>query len=338
MVSTRSRLATTIADASIVEPLQKKTRKSPVKGVLLPGKVPTLERKVTDLENHLSHIEVPVDFELPANFVEKHTPAFIDGVKYILKVDSTLYRPIVCKDFPLFSKNPVIKLAYPDDPILGYWYSLVSLIISQQVSGAAAKSIESKFRTLYDGDPTPSATLKLSFEQLRGAGLLNKKVEYVQSLSEHFSNPENELAKLSFYEESLEEKIIEEMVKLKGIGPWSAKMFLVFTLGKINVFAHDDLGVARGAYRYLLRRSALLDRVKREVKLSEDLLRQLQKKSKFAASKGKRDWTPHHDVYVQQLGKFFEPYQTIVMLVLWRLSATNTDVLEGTNESNKNQN
>ncbi|CAK7894544.1 DNA-3-methyladenine glycosylase [[Candida] anglica] len=339
---TRSKSSTPSMEISRVEKVEvetltkvgKITKKKTV------AKVVTTTKPKGDVEDALAHISVPVDLQLPESFRKFHHDDFLDGVKHIVSVDPKLYPVVVYKDFPLFAREGsgrVKSKPYGDDVILSYWYSLVSSVISQQVSGAAALSIENKFRQLFaPNEPLPKDVLLKTHEELRGAGLSNKKVEYVQHLSEHFSNVENKLAQPEFYQTATDEEIAEELVNLKGIGPWSAKMFLVFTLQRLNVFAHDDLGVARGAYRYLVKRQHILEEIKQQVKASEDLTKLLAKRSKFATSKGKRDWTPYHDVYIKQLGERFEPYSSIMMLLLWRLSSTNVDVLEGS--SNKNEN
>lgn len=297
-----------------------------------------------ELEDALGHIVVPKDLSLPKEFAEFHSPEFINGVNHIIKTDPTLYPVIVYKNFPLYAVAGSTDSKVPQteaDILQLYWYALISGIISQQVSGAAALSIENKFNMLFGPEGTKNATpelvLQKTHEELRGAGLSNKKVEYVQNISEHFINPkDNKLARLEFYKNSSDEEISEELILLKGIGPWSIKMFLTFTLNRFNVFAFDDLGVARGSYRYLNRRKSLLEKIKKEVKKDEALTKLLSKRSKFAASKGKRDWTPYHDVYIAKLGEEFKPYQLIMMMLLWRLSSTNVDVLAGTTGKNPN--
>lgn len=235
---------------------------------------------------------VPSDLSLPMPFTEYHNKEFITGVHHILSIDPSLYPVIVFKNFPHFRANGTVDESKTESQILEqYWYSLISSIISQQVSGAAAASIERKFNILFDPLPraTPALVLTKSHDELRGAGLSNKKVEYVQHISEHFvDSSTNKLAQLEFYKTSTDEEIMEELVSLKGIGPWSAKMFMTFTLKRYNIFAHDDLGVARGAYRYLNRRKHILDKIILDTKQDEALLKLLSKKSKFASSKGKR--------------------------------------------------
>lgn len=272
-------------------------------------------------------VDVPADLLLPSEFVDSHEPEFVDGVRHILKKDPTLYPCIVFQNFRAFAKREP-KEETDDEIILRYWYSLISSVIGQQVSGHAAKAIEGRFRELFLESPTPKETLEKTTEQLRGAGLLGMKAKYVVSISEAFSSPESKLVSVDFYNSSTKEEIISELVQLKGIGEWSAKMFSIFTLKELDIFAYDDLGVARGVARYLENRPQLLKDVKEGVDAVEKLKNGLKKKGKFQTKSSKRDWTPLHDEYVKFLGHMFAPYQLVVMLIMWRLASTNVEILE----------
>lgn len=306
--------------------------KTPVTPVTSKAKSPRkTPAKRVDLEDFVLYILVPIDFLLPAEFVEYHSEDFISGVKHVLKLDPSLYKPIVHKPFTGFNKA-VLEASKnsTDDRITTYWYNLVSSVISQQVSGASARAIEGKFKLLFgEQGPSPALTLAKSYDELRSAGLSNQKTKYIQHISEVFNDPTHNLTNEDFYKQPLP-VILEELVKLKGIGEWSAKMFAVFTLRELDVFAYDDLGVARGVARYLARRPELLAEIKEEVNAEEHLRVLLKKKSKFDKKDSKRDWVPHHDEYVKHVGKRFGPYQSVFMLVMWRLSATNIEVLEQT--------
>lgn len=290
-------------------------------------KKPLKATKKPHLEDLLDHIVVPADYQLPEWFVEYHDPNFVKGIKYVLTKDPTLYRVIVQKKFTQFPKLEPVDMS-DEAWVLKYWYSLVSSVISQQISGYAAKAIQAKFNLLFEAEPTPKETLSKTTEELRGAGLSNQKVKYIVHISEVLSDPESKLSHAGFYGESSIDELIEELTLLKGIGVWSAKMFAIFTLKNLNVFAYDDLGIARGASKYLLRRPEYLQKIKTEVQSQEDLKQLLKKKSKFEASKGKRDWVPYHDEYVKYVGLDFRPYQLVFMVILWRIGATNVVVLE----------
>jgi DNA-3-methyladenine glycosylase II len=143
---------------------------------------------------------------------------------------------------------PVIKSAgfctiHPDSPEDYYW-ELVDAIISQQLSVKAARSIEERFKALYPGAlPTPDQILVTPDEQLRKVGLSGAKVKYVKSLAEHIHDGCLELEKLNKLS-NLE--VIKELTAVKGIGEWTAHMFLIFAMARLNVLAVGDLGIKLG--------------------------------------------------------------------------------------------
>lgn len=283
-------------------------------------------------EDTLAHIEVPKDLKLPITFVDHHSEEFIEAIEHILAVDPLLYRPIVAQNFDRFSKE--VELASQrltrDEIVLSHWLSLISSVMSQQISGSAAAAIYARYEKLYKSKPNPAETLTFLTEQLREIGLSGQKVKYVYHISEVFSNPEEKLAQYDFYETASTEELIEELVKLKGIGEWSAKMFMFFTLKQYNVFAHDDLGVARGAAYYLSKRPELVKKIKADVSQNEELKAMLKKKGKFEKPSSKRDWVPFHDLYLIQLSTLYEPYKSVLMMILWRLSNTSVAILDET--------
>lgn len=317
MVVTRKQTLTTV-----------KVKKDPVSPVkVTKTKKTTITVKKPIFEDTLLFIEVPGDLALPEEYVKYHTDEFIEAVRHILNQDPTLYRTVVYKTFPHFKREEIKPEKTDEEIILSYWHSLISSVVSQQISGMAAKSIMSKFEALFDGPPTPKETLKFSFDELRSAGLSKMKISYVQHISEVFSDPSSKLCDVLFYQNASLDEVIKELVALKGIGEWSAKMFALFTLNEWDVFAHDDLGVARGISRYLTKRPEILKQIKKEVQDDEDMKLLLKKKPKFGTTK-QRDWTPYHDQYVIQGAKRFSPYLLVFMLLMWRLSSTNVDVLD----------
>ena len=118
---------------------------------------------------------------------------------------------------------------------------LMRSIIGQQLSLTAARSIFNRFEELFDKkEITPARLIKISPEKLRAAGLSYQKISYLKDLAQKVVN--NELALDKFGE--LESKIIiEELIKIKGIGQWTAEMFLMFSLGRPDVFSFGDLGL-----------------------------------------------------------------------------------------------
>lgn len=121
------------------------------------------------------------------------------------------------------------------------YFALVSAIIGQQLSVKAAAAIRGRFLGLFDGHtPTPAEILELDGETLRGIGFSRAKVAYIKSLAEHILNGSLELEKLP---ELDNETIMKELVAVKGIGEWTAHMFLMFALGRLDVLPTGDLGV-----------------------------------------------------------------------------------------------
>ncbi|RLV87643.1 DNA-3-methyladenine glycosylase [Meyerozyma sp. JA9] len=322
VVTRRQTLSTVTVKEDPTSPVKiKKTKKT------------TVTVKKPHFEDVISFIKVPENLELPQDFVDYHREDFIEAARHIINQDASLYRSIVYKKFPHYKKQGSEIVKSDEELILSYWHSLISSVVSQQISGSAARSIMSKFEALFDGKPTPSKTLTFTFDELREVGLSRMKISYVQSISEAFSNPDSNLCKVSFYRNAPLDEVIKELVSLKGIGEWSAKMFALFTLNEWDVFAHDDLGVARGMSRYLAKRPELLNQVKREVQQNEEMKALLKKKPKFGTTK-QRDWVPLHDQYLIHAARRFSPYMSVFMLLMWRLSATNIDVLEAAKSEN----
>lgn len=137
-----------------------------------------------------------------------------------------------------------------------YFEALASAIIGQQISTKAAASIRKKFVELFDPKakpkdrpersrgankfPKPEQILNTSDDALRSAGLSFQKISYIRSLSELVLGGE---IKFSKFAKMTDGEIIEVLVKVKGIGQWTAEMFLMFCLGRPDVFSHGDLGL-----------------------------------------------------------------------------------------------
>lgn len=325
VTSTRSKVTKVETETGVsnIDTSKAKIVKTKVKVVKKAGPKPLLEDLLLD-------IKPPADFSLPQTFIDFHDEEFVQGVKHIISIDSSLYPVITYRNFDLFRKGHKDADKSSDEKavINSYWNSLISSVIGQQISGMAAKAIRTKFDLLFPGKPNAKETLEFSTEQLRSCGLSNQKVKYVVDISEKFEDPELNFNKLKFYKESSTDGIIQELVKLKGIGVWSAKMFSVFTLKELDVFAEDDLGVARGTSRYFEKRPETIKKYKKEIDGDEEIKQLMKKKGKFEKASSKRDWKPYHDQIIKFTGNKFAPYQLIAMLIMWRLSATNVDVLK----------
>jgi DNA-3-methyladenine glycosylase II len=130
----------------------------------------------------------------------------------------------------------------------GHYGALVRAIVGQQLSTKAARSIYGRLSERFDGrTPTPEEVLADDPEELRAAaGLSRAKVGYLRSLAEHVLSGELELERLDQLDD---EVVIAELVAVKGLGTWTAHMFLMFHLQRPDVLPVGDLGVRRAIER-----------------------------------------------------------------------------------------
>jgi len=143
--------------------------------------------------------------------------------------------------------DPVMKAVirkagpYTVKPRRDRFYMLVASIISKQISGSAARSIRQRLLdNLAPEKLSPESLSRLTPEVLRTLGLSSQKASYMLDLANRVRTGELRLDKMGRLSD---EKVIEELVKVKGIGVWTAQMFLMFSLGRLDVFPHGDLGV-----------------------------------------------------------------------------------------------
>ncbi|KAI0973844.1 DNA glycosylase [Xylaria arbuscula] len=239
--------------------------------------------------------------------------------KFLVSVDPRM-RPLVenhhCR---IFSPE---GLAEQIDP----FESLCSGIISQQVSGAAAKSIKNKFINLFyegeetpepekeesgagdEGDeqakkrrfPVPSQVVGVPLEKLRTAGLSQRKAEYVSGLAEKFTTGALSAQMLA---NAPYEEVIAHLTAVRGLGLWSAEMFACFALKRTDVFSLGDLGVQRGMAAYVGRDIA-----------------------KLKSKGGKFKYMSEADM--KDLSEKFKPYRSLFMWYMWRVEETDISTME----------
>lgn len=138
---------------------------------------------------------------------------------------------------------------------------LARSIIYQQISGAAARTILGRLTDALPGKQlTPECLAALTLEEYRLAGVSKQKASYLQSLATLASCGELKLARIGRY---ADEDIIAQLTQVKGIGVWTAQMFLIFSLGRPDVLPCDDLGV-RQAIRKLYGLEAMPTRAESE--------------------------------------------------------------------------
>lgn len=148
------------------------------------------------------------------------------------------------------------------DPVLGAWIasagpcslarerqgshfaSIARAIIYQQLSGKAAGTIHGRFEKLFgDEPPTPKAVLGARHKTLRGVGLSERKAEYLKDLARHV---ERKSVPMDALEDLDDQGVIDALTRVRGVGPWTAQMFLMFRLGRPDVLPVLDLGIQNG--------------------------------------------------------------------------------------------
>jgi DNA-3-methyladenine glycosylase II len=161
-----------------------------------------------------------------------------------------------------------------------HYEAIVGSIIFQQLAGAAARAILNRFKDLYGGHlPSPREYLSTEESKLRSSGLSPQKISYIKDLAERLESGRLNLTRL---EDLSDEDAMNELDDVRGIGRWTAEMFLLFKLGRTDVLPVDDLGLrkaAKQAYR----------------------LRKLPTRERF-----------------EQLAEKWHPYSSISTLYLWR--------------------
>src|SRR5690625_336129 len=139
---------------------------------------------------------------------------------------------------------------YDDDriePPVTPFMTLVRSIIGQQVSRKSALSIWQRVLDRFEQHPTPDVVLQTSFDELRSLGLSRRKTEYIIGVAEHFSHDEIQELDWATMEN---ERIIAHLCKLRGIGRWTAEMFLIFNLHRANVLPLDDAGLIKAISKH----------------------------------------------------------------------------------------
>lgn len=155
-------------------------------------------------------------------------------LNHFKKVDPTFYKILkkIGEPEKLMAKSP-------DE----FFLALCISIVNQQLSGKAADKIFERFQNLFPRKKiTPENLLKLPDQKIRDAGLSWSKVKYLKDLAQKTKKKEILLEKLSELEDS---RVIEELIKVKGLGRWTAEMFLMFSLAREDVFSAGDLGLKR---------------------------------------------------------------------------------------------
>jgi DNA-3-methyladenine glycosylase II len=153
------------------------------------------------------------------------------------------------------------KRSLVDTPYMDPFPALVRTITSQQISTKAAATIHGRLVALMPRGVTPAAMLTLTDEALRGAGLSRQKTAYLRDLAAKVAG--GDLAVHTLHELT-DEEVIQAIVKVKGLGRWSAEMYLMFRLHRPDVLPVDDLGIVNAIQRlYGLRKRPKADRIRK---------------------------------------------------------------------------
>jgi DNA-3-methyladenine glycosylase II len=179
------------------------------------------------------------------------------------------------------------------------FHSLAEAIVYQQLNGKAAVTIFKRFAALAGEPLTPAGILKLSDEQMRGAGLSRQKSAYLKDLATKTAAGALDFSRLP---KLLDEEVIAHLTQVKGVGVWTAQMFLMFSLERENVLPTGDFGVRMAMYKHYL-----------------DMQRTRAAKKSVAAKKGRKRKiklpTPEQ---MEKIAKCWEPYRSVACWYLWQ--------------------
>ena len=173
------------------------------------------------------------------------------------------------------------------------FHSVAEAIVYQQLNGKAAETIFGRFAALA-GDPlTPQGILKLTDEQMRGAGLSKQKSSYLKDLAAKTAEGLLDFSKLPHLSD---EEVIGHLTQVKGIGVWTAHMFLMFSLRRPNILPIGDFGVRMAMHKHYLDRQ----------------------RGKRVVSKRKRKIKLPSPAQMEKIAKPWEPYRSVACWYLWR--------------------
>ncbi|MFA6026550.1 MAG: DNA-3-methyladenine glycosylase [Ignavibacteriaceae bacterium] len=185
-----------------------------------------------------------------------------NGINHLIDMDPVLRR--------IISQTQTCRIKRRKN----YYPSLVKAIINQQLSVKAGESIYKKFSAHFGKSVKPENVAATPVEEIRKFGLSNAKAIYVKDLSEKIMTNQLSFKKIS---QKSNDEIIGELTKVKGIGVWTAHMFLIFTLGRLDVLPVGDLGIKNA--------------IRRNYQLKE-----LPDENKIAALCEKKKWKPYQSI------------------------------------------
>lgn len=131
---------------------------------------------------------------------------------------------------------------------IDYFQGLIGEIIGQQLSGRVADVIYERLKKKVNGRLTPGKILALSDQELRNCGMAWAKARSIKDLAQRVKDKKLHIRKLN---DLPDEEVMKELIAVKGIGRWTAEMFLMFSLGRPDIFPDDDLGIRKGMKKLL---------------------------------------------------------------------------------------
>ena len=188
----------------------------------------------------------------------------------------------------LSKKDKILKSIiadYPNEELFinnNHFHCLLNSIIGQQISVKAASSIKNKFFSL-NTKIDPSYVIKMNIKLYKKIGLSKQKISYIKNIANFFLENKNFINNIDNYDENL---IKNKLISVKGVGPWTVDMFLIFGLGKSNIFPVGDLGFIKAI--------SLL--YKKKIPISEKYLIKLR-----------NYWTPYNTVATWYLWRSLDP-------------------------------
>lgn len=183
------------------------------------------------------------------------------------------------------------------------FHSLAEAIVYQQLNGKAAVTIFNRFSALAGEPLTPAGILKLTPEQLRSVGLSKQKSSYLFDMAERAQRGELDFSRLA---QMSDDEVIEHLTQVKGVGVWTAHMFLMFTLRRPNVLPTGDFGVRMAMYKHYLDRSTAKNGTRRP------------NHKKPAPKPRKREIKLPSPEKMEKIANIWEPYRSIACWYLWR--------------------
>ena len=165
---------------------------------------------------------------------------------------------------------------------LNYYHSLINSIIGQQISVAAAKSVKNKFFNLHN-NISPHNVLNLDLRLIKKCGLSRQKITYIKNISLFFIKNKKFIKNINKYDELF---IKEKLIEIKGVGNWTADMFLIFSFGSPNIFPDGDLGFLK----------AISKAYKKDLPLNKNYLSKLKKR-----------WSPYNSIATWYLWRSLDP-------------------------------